>query len=531
MLITYIVTLLAVVTLPTGAAADSGQIQTITATHTYILGDRDSKDDARQRCLLEVKRKILEQAGVYIESASEVKDFAMTKDKIVSVAAAVMQIKETKEDVGFQQGNMTLTLTITATVDMAEARKLTTRRSGGGTPEDLADQKARLHRLESQIEAMGEQMHRAPGGTPDPLIGGILGSDVQGLRTLATRGDTLAQYVLARRYREGEGVPKDALKAVYWYEKAAAGGFEDAQLALGMLYLMGVMGDGIRRDEAKAVSWLEKAAMNDRYAPGFAASVLADLYALTSETLPKDQVKAAKWREIAVTHALAREPNLNFDELDEIYAKTQDTRIREAILSKKKADKGRAEELVKDLVDLGYRYANGNGVIKDHAKAAQWFEKAASRGDTMAQFALGLLYFDGRVIPQDYSKAAFWLEKAATQDDRGAREVRMAQVLLSLLYAKGRGVPQDVNHAGHWYNGANVKGLAGDAQQAIAYLYLNGSPVPQSSVYAYFWLTLSLNSKSEGVRRGVDDATLNIIKEQLTPSQLAEAQRLVDEWK
>ena len=45
-------------------------------------------DDARQRCLLEAKRKILEQAGVYIESASEVKNFDLTKDKIASFAAA-----------------------------------------------------------------------------------------------------------------------------------------------------------------------------------------------------------------------------------------------------------------------------------------------------------------------------------------------------------------------------------------------------------------------------------------------------------
>ena len=61
-------------------------------------------DDARQRCLLEAKRKILEQAGVYIESASEVKNFDLTKDKIASFAAAVMHITETKDEVGFQQG-------------------------------------------------------------------------------------------------------------------------------------------------------------------------------------------------------------------------------------------------------------------------------------------------------------------------------------------------------------------------------------------------------------------------------------------
>jgi hypothetical protein len=100
----------------------SAQVQTFTATHTYLLGDHDSKDDARQRGLLETKRKILEQAGVYIESASEVKNFDLTKDKITSFAAAVMKVEDTLEEVGFQQGHLTLTLTITAQVDLAEVR-------------------------------------------------------------------------------------------------------------------------------------------------------------------------------------------------------------------------------------------------------------------------------------------------------------------------------------------------------------------------------------------------------------------------
>src|SRR5213593_3135971 len=112
-----VIILLAALVLPTAAFAE---VQTFTATHTYILGDHDSKDDARQRCLLEAKRKILEQAGVYIESASEVKNFDLTKDKITSFAAAVMQVKNTKEEVGFQQGHMTLMLAIIAQVDLAE---------------------------------------------------------------------------------------------------------------------------------------------------------------------------------------------------------------------------------------------------------------------------------------------------------------------------------------------------------------------------------------------------------------------------
>jgi hypothetical protein len=54
----FVITLLDALVLPTVAFAEN---QTITAKHTYILGDYDSKNDARQRCLLETKRKLLEQ--------------------------------------------------------------------------------------------------------------------------------------------------------------------------------------------------------------------------------------------------------------------------------------------------------------------------------------------------------------------------------------------------------------------------------------------------------------------------------------
>jgi hypothetical protein len=52
----FVLTLLTTLVLPPVAIAE---VQTFTATHTYLLGDHDSKDDARQRCLLEAKRKIL----------------------------------------------------------------------------------------------------------------------------------------------------------------------------------------------------------------------------------------------------------------------------------------------------------------------------------------------------------------------------------------------------------------------------------------------------------------------------------------
>jgi hypothetical protein len=63
-----VIVLLTALILSTVALAE---VQTFTATHTYILGDDDSRNSARQKCLAEAKRKILEQVRVYLESKSE----------------------------------------------------------------------------------------------------------------------------------------------------------------------------------------------------------------------------------------------------------------------------------------------------------------------------------------------------------------------------------------------------------------------------------------------------------------------------
>ena len=244
--------LLAILILPISVFAEN---QTFTATHTYILGDHDSKDDARQRCLLEAKRKILEQAGVYIESASEVKNFDLTKDKITSFAAAVMQVKDSKEEVSFRQGHMTMTLTLKADVDLAEVRKqLAARQLDAGVRDTVAAQQDRLKYLEARLEAMQRQMKQEPGRrTISPASDIFSAADVQTVRAQAAQGDRVAQGMLGNLYQMGNGVPQDYVQAVQWYEKAAAQGNPFAQTALGTRYYFGH--HGVAKDYVLSYMW------------------------------------------------------------------------------------------------------------------------------------------------------------------------------------------------------------------------------------------------------------------------------------
>jgi len=93
-------------------------------------------------------------------------------------------------------------------------------------------------------------------------------------------------------------------------------------------------------------------------------------------------------------------------------------------------------------------------------------------------------------VPQDYAEAAKWYRKAAEQGDANA------QSNLGIMYAKGQGLPQNYVLAHMWYNITALRYPASEKEhreQAVRYR--------------------------------------DLISSKMTPAQIAEAQRLVQEWK
>jgi DNA-binding transcriptional MerR regulator len=252
------------------------QVQTFTATHAYILGDHDSKDDARQRCLLEAKRNVLDQAGIYIESQDEVKDLHLTKSQITSFAAAVLRVEVIKEEFGYEHGHNKLTLTIKAEVDLADVRKqIAARQVDNRLRERLAKQEQQLQQLEKQVEQLREQK-QSPGlsqartkqfdarsvappnttGTYEDGRATYDGGDHPGAlklwRPLAESGNTKAQVMLGMMYMMGDGVLPDYATGRKWLERAAEQGDADARGMLGNLKLMEMV---LPADFIPAVLW------------------------------------------------------------------------------------------------------------------------------------------------------------------------------------------------------------------------------------------------------------------------------------
>ena len=101
----------------------------------------------------------------------------------------------------------------------------------------------------------------------------------------------------------------------------------------------------------------------------------------------------------------------------------------------------------------------------------------------------------------------------------------LAQATLGFMYAKGQGVPQDDQEAVRWSRLAAEQGDAG-AQFNLGLMYAKGQGVAQNYIQAYMWETLAAAQGNELAAKG-----LEILEKQMTPAQIAEAQRLAGEWK
>ena len=101
----------------------SAKTETIVATHKYQMGDNDSRNDARRMCFLEAKRKVIEKAGTYIESYTQVKNYQLTKDEIEVYSAALLKVETIKENWKLSGATMAVEITVKAEVDTSYIEK------------------------------------------------------------------------------------------------------------------------------------------------------------------------------------------------------------------------------------------------------------------------------------------------------------------------------------------------------------------------------------------------------------------------
>jgi len=90
----------------------------VTSKGEYVMGDNDTKIEARRLALEQAKRLAVEQIGTYLESETVVKNCQLEKDEIRSYASAILKVKVINENINLLSDKTTVfTINILANVD------------------------------------------------------------------------------------------------------------------------------------------------------------------------------------------------------------------------------------------------------------------------------------------------------------------------------------------------------------------------------------------------------------------------------
>jgi uncharacterized protein len=149
-----------------------------------------------------------------------------------------------------------------------------------------------------------------------------------------------ADFAKGEQYERGRGVTLDYQQAVFWYRKAADGGYPQAEFALG---LMTAVGHGVVRDEKAANEWFRRAAEG-----GFAeaqVTLAGNLLTGTGTADAKpDKVEALKW-------LLLGAEGMPDPLSKQVAVTTRDTLAKELSAEEQAEARKRAEQWRKDRAD------------------------------------------------------------------------------------------------------------------------------------------------------------------------------------
>ena len=270
--------------------------------------------------------------------------------------------------------------------------------------------------------------------------------------------DAFCQHEMGVNYQYGYGVPVDKLKSMEWFLKAADNGNPESMRALGIIYECGL---GVDKDPKKAFDFFQKG-----------------VEAGNSKSLEK---LAWYFEEGVVVEK-------NEGKAKELYERFFTELLKQAL-------DGDADAMFRmgDIYQYGFPQL---GIPVYYQQAAEWYEKAANKGNIYAQTSLGILYSLGLGVPKNYTKAAGWYKKAAEQGDASA------MYNLAGCYRLGRGVEQNDELAAKYnQKAANVD--MPEAQAELAGMYYRGTGVEQDYTMAVHWFKKAIANGYENAYYGL----------------------------
>ena len=234
------------------------------------------------------------------------------------------------------------------------------------------------------------------------------------LKVAAQQAIPNAQILLGDLYFKGDGVEKDANKALMLYKSAALKNNPAAMWNVGLIYIDGA--EGVKVNLQRGLSWMAKASEK-----GMKSNFQKKL----------NEVKGGEnngWKDTdfygyVKGMALLYGYNKNCDEAIKCFEKMEKQKNALGTTMKamcyadknwKKANDKKAVKLLTKAAEenesvacyqLALRYEKGDGVTADKKKALDLIQKAAGNGYAPAICRLGKYYYEGKVVDKNLTTA------------------------------------------------------------------------------------------------------------------------------
>ncbi|KAI8641412.1 hypothetical protein BD408DRAFT_483482 [Parasitella parasitica] len=332
---------------------------------------------------------------------------------------------------------------------------------------------------------------------------------------------SLAHYLMGINYRLGDlGLEQDFQAALNHLTSSADAGYAPAQRVLGLMYAQGI---GAPKDNIKAIMLFEKAAcQGDIRSLGLLAThqpnnlpSIALLYkkAAKAGSLTA-QLSLAELLQRTGQHALAFKW---FDAASKNVPATNDRQQKASILD---FSVGFVDQRnLARLMVARYRYNGWGGVKQDRRWAFEEFRTLSNNGYPDAQYWLAACYEEGvKREPQESDDGCSWvvepdLERAYKLYRKVAEAGDMdGQFQVAYMLSNGIGVAKDVNAAFSWYVQSAEQGHK-TAQYSLGIYYETGLDIAVNLEKAKQWYTLAAKELPMAMVRlakvllGLDDDT------------------------
>jgi TPR repeat protein len=226
--------------------------------------------------------------------------------------------------------------------------------------------------------------------------------EIEQLTKKAESGDARAMFVLAQRYRDGDGVTRDYAQFLQWLARLRyLLKFEEMKPLLSFQ-------DRKQTELDSFVNWLsESAESGDANSMHF----LSDLYRIGIGFEKNEKQWIAWLKKAAESGSVTAMHDLAF-----IYffgIGVPEDKNQYFFWIQKAAATGHKES----MAALAYAYREGFGVIKDPEQYIEWLLKAIYAGDPISMRILALDYRDGFGVTDDHQQSIHWFFCAAEAGD------------------------------------------------------------------------------------------------------------------